>query len=155
MGYTIEIKELPAQLTLQTHKTVTMETIGQGMGEAFGAVMGQAEAGGHSYAGPPFVIYPEDCSGEFEMLLCMPVAPGGAEPAAASGVTLAEMPACTAACAMHLGPYDKVGAAYEALGSWMREHQRIPSGPPREIYLNDPAAVAPEELLTEIAWPIA
>jgi effector-binding domain-containing protein len=28
------------------------------------------------------------------------------------------------------------------------------AGPPRELYLNDPQEVPPEEILTEIDWPI-
>lgn len=155
MEYDVQIKELPAQLTLQVRKTVTMETIPTGVGEAFEAVMAQAEAGGHSYAGPPFITYPEECVDAFPLVLSMPVVPGGAAPDPASGVALQEVPGCTAACVMHVGPYDGVGGAYGALQGWMAANSKTPAGAPREIYLNDPDSVAPEELLTEVAWPIA
>jgi effector-binding domain-containing protein len=155
MDYAIQVKELPAQLTLQVNKTVTMSTIGQGLGEAFQAIMAQAEAGGAEYAGPPFVVYLEECVGEFPLLLCMPVTAGCPEPAGGSGVELKEAAACTAVCTTHLGPYDKLGDAYGVLQTWLTANGKVPAGPPREIYLNEPDKVRPEELLTEIAWPIA
>ena len=155
MDYTVQVKELPAQLTLQITKQVTFETIPAAMGEAFAAVMAQAEAGGATYAGPPFVIYPEECVGEFPMVLCMPVAPGGAAPDPASGVELTEVAGGTAASVMHMGPYERLGDAYAAMQTWLQANGKTPAGPPREIYLNDPGSVAPQELLTEIAFPIA
>ncbi len=154
MDYSIQLKDLPAQLALQVNKPVTMETIGPAMGEAFQALMSQAEACAATYAGPPFVFYPEECAGEFPMVLCMPVAPGCGAPATESGVELADVPAVHAACVLHKGPYDKVGEAYGALQTWMTANGKTPSGPPREIYLNDPGQVPPAELLTEIAWPV-
>jgi AraC family transcriptional regulator len=155
MGYSIEVKELPSQLTLQISKQVTFETIPAAMGEAFGAIMAQAEAGGATYAGPPFVIYPGGFEGDFPMVLHMPVAPGAAAPDPASGVELGEVAGGTAACVMHMGPYERLGEAYEAAQTWLQQNGKTPSGPPREIYLNDPGSVGPDELLTEIAFPIA
>ena len=54
-----------------------------------------------------------------------------------------------------LGPYDQVGEAYAALDAWVAENGRQVIGPPREVYLNDPQTTAPEELLTEVVWPLA
>jgi effector-binding domain-containing protein len=36
----------------------------------------------------------------------------------------------------------------------MAANGRTPAGPPREVYLNDPATVAAADLLTEIDWPV-
>lgn len=154
MDYSIQVKELPSQLTFQVKKTVTMDSIGRGLGEAFAAIMEQAEAGGADFAGPPFVIYPEECVGEFPLLLCMPVTAGCPEPAEGSGVELRETQPCTAACTLHLGPYSKLGDAYGVLQTWFKANGKVPAGPPREIYLNEPDKVAPDELLTEVAWPM-
>ena len=155
MDYTVQVKELPTQLALQTTKTVTMATIGQGMGAAFEAIMSQAESGGARFAGPPFVFYPEECVGEFPMTLCMPVTPGATEPRPGSGVQLLEVCGGPAACVLHKGPYDKLGDAYGVLQTWLKANAKTPAGPPRETYLNEPDKVRPGELLTEIAFPIA
>jgi len=44
--------------------------------------------------------------------------------------------------------------AYHTLTGWISEHGHEIEGPPREIYLNDPQTVAPEELLTRVEFPI-
>lgn len=155
MGYSVELKELPAQLVLRAERTVTLDTIAQGIGQAFDAVTAQAMAGGARFSGPPFVIYPEECVGTFRLQLCMPVDAGCAAPARDSGVELVDVPGAAAACVTHQGPYDRIGGAYEALGAWLSAEGRRPAGPPREIYLNDPGQVEPARLLTEVAWPVA
>jgi effector-binding domain-containing protein len=57
------------------------------------------------------------------------------------------------AAAVHAGPYDEVVAAYEALSAWIEGHDERQGGPPREVYLNEPAeGVVP---LTEVLIPLA
>ncbi|MDD4567639.1 DNA-binding transcriptional regulator CueR [Methanoculleus chikugoensis] len=55
---------------------------------------------------------------------------------------------------LHTGPYPGVGKAYERLFAYMNEHRLVPAGPSRELYLNDPAEVPEEELLTEVQFPV-
>ena len=52
------------------------------------------------------------------------------------------------------GPYEQIAPAYHTLTGWISEHGHEIAGPPREIYLNDPQTVAPEELLTRVEFPI-
>ena len=54
----------------------------------------------------------------------------------------------------HLGPYDALAPAYHSLTSWITANGYEFAGPPREIYLNDPHTVAPEELKTRIEFPV-
>jgi effector-binding domain-containing protein len=37
---------------------------------------------------------------------------------------------------------------------WIQDHGHRIAGAPREIYLNDPQSVVPEDLLTEVQFPI-
>ena len=61
MEYEIGEKELAPQLAL-THRTpVTMATIADGIGGAFGVLMEHAGQTGAQWAGPPFILYPEIC----------------------------------------------------------------------------------------------
>ena len=106
---------------------------------------------GAQWAGPPFVLYPEACEGEFEVAVCMPVAPGAR---AGDAVTVEEVPGGVAASTVHVGPYHEIGPAYAALQRWMADNGRRPAGGMREVYLNDPDSVPPEALLTEIDWPV-
>ncbi|MBN1855547.1 MAG: GyrI-like domain-containing protein [Dehalococcoidia bacterium] len=56
---------------------------------------------------------------------------------------------------LHTGPYDESESAYEALFQWVEENGKQVTGPLREVYLNDPWIVEPEEILTEIYVPIS
>lgn len=151
MEYEITEKQLAPQLAL-THRTpVTMQTMGEGIGAAFGVLVEHAAKTGAQWAGPPFILYPEDCEGEFEISVCMPVTPGAE---GGERVTLEEVPGGTAASTVHVGRYNEIGKAYVALQKWMTDNDRRPAGMIREIYLNDPEAVPPEELLTEVDWPV-
>ena len=152
MDYVVKRKELSAQLALTVRKRVTMGSIAPAMGEAFAAIMAHVEAGGAQYAGPPFALYPGEMADEFDVVLCMPVAPGAT---AGPGVDLEEIPGGTFACTMHEGPYSTLGEAYEALQAWMAANDKQPGAPVREVYLNDPGSVPEAELLTEVGWTIA
>lgn len=55
---------------------------------------------------------------------------------------------------IHKGPYEDCGPTYEKLFAWLYENSKTISGFTREVYLNDPREVSPEEILTEIYAPI-
>ncbi len=147
----VQIKQLPAQNVLLIRKRVTTATIGEAMGAAFDTLMRHATATGAQFAGPPCVLYPQMPDGEFEIDVCAPVAPGAA---AGQDVELQELPASEAATLMHQGPYDAVGPSWQVLLQWVAASGRPISGPMREVYLNEPGTVAPEELLTELSVPL-
>jgi DNA-binding transcriptional MerR regulator len=65
-----------------------------------------------------------------------------------------ELSGGTFACVVHRGAYEELGLAYHALHAWVQEHGHEPRGPVRELYRNDPADVAPEELVTELLLPV-
>jgi effector-binding domain-containing protein len=65
-----------------------------------------------------------------------------------------ELPGGTMAKIVHQGPYEECTATYERLFAWIGAQGKRIAGPIREIYLNDPREVAPEEILTEVYAPI-
>jgi len=71
-----------------------------------------------------------------------------------SNIKIKEVPAQEVLYAIHKGPYREVGPSYAALFQYAREKGYIPLGCPMEIYLNDPAKVPENELLTEIQLPV-
>ena len=152
MGDDVQIKQLPAQLALVVSKRVKMGEVAQGMGEAFGTLMGHAGASGAQFVGPPFSLYPEMPSEEFTFMVCMPVAPGAV---AGDGVELEELPAVEAATLLYKGPYAGMEPSWRSLMEWVGKSGRQPAGPMREIYLSDPDTTAPEDLLTELVVPLA
>jgi effector-binding domain-containing protein len=55
---------------------------------------------------------------------------------------------------VHHGPYEACEPTYERLFAWISDKGLQITGPIREIYLNDPRVVSPEQILTEILAPV-
>ncbi len=64
------------------------------------------------------------------------------------------IPEHTVISTMHKGPYDKVGPVIEGLAKYALENNYDIIGPVTEVYLNNPNEVKPEELLTEVQFPV-
>ena len=69
-------------------------------------------------------------------------------------VTCYNLPGGPMAKIVHKGPYESCSAAYKQLFAWIAEQHKKVAGPIREVYINDPQKVPPEEVLTEIYAPI-
>jgi effector-binding domain-containing protein len=65
-----------------------------------------------------------------------------------------ELPGGKMVRALHRGPYETCPPTYERLFAWLADNGKWPVGPIREVYLNDPSEVPPEEILYEIYVPI-
>ena len=63
-----------------------------------------------------------------------------------------EIPAGTKATAIHRGPYDQLAPVYDSLNTYIADQGYIPTGVVYEYYLNSPAEVAMEDLLTQIVF---
>ncbi len=55
---------------------------------------------------------------------------------------------------LHKGPYDACEPTYLRLFTWMEERGLKVGRPIREVYLNDPHGIKPEEILMEIYVPV-
>lgn len=151
MAPEVHVKEIPVQLALTVHDRTSLADVSEVIGRAFTAIMACAQAGAQ-FAGPPFALYPAEVTAEFDVVVCMPVAPAAPT---VPGVSLEEIPGGTFASTVHKGPYSKLGAAYGAVQAWMVANGKKPLGPCREVYLTDPDSVPEDEVLTEIDWPFA
>jgi effector-binding domain-containing protein len=129
-----------------------MSQIGATMGEAFTTLMTHAQATGAEIIGPPFSLYPEVPQEEVLFRVALPVAQGAVS---GDGVTLEDLPGGEAATLLYRGPYDAMGQSWERLLEWVGASGRQPGGAMREIYLNDPEAVPPADLLTQLVVPLA
>jgi effector-binding domain-containing protein len=66
-----------------------------------------------------------------------------------------KLPGGKAAVTLHVGPYDKIGEAYDRLTAFVKEQGLKPLEVCYEFYLNDPVETPPEELKTEIYFPLS
>jgi effector-binding domain-containing protein len=70
-------------------------------------------------------------------------------------VVVDELPATDVAVVVHQGPYEGLADAYWSLGAWVGAHAEAADLAVRERYLvTEPEAGTPEDLRTEISWPI-
>ena len=70
------------------------------------------------------------------------------------GIGTKNVEQCEVASAMHRGAYDEVGKTYNDLVPWILENGYEIAGPSEEVYLSDPQNTPPEELMTEVRFPI-
>jgi len=127
--------------------------------DAFGKLYGWIGDKGYIPAGPPLGVYfkaPEQVPAE-ELLweICSPIA-GDTAPSGPDekGLGVKKVKGAEVASTMHKGPFDQVGHTIHALEAWIAANGYEIMGPYEEIYLTDPGKSTPEELLTEVRFPV-
>lgn len=153
MPYDVQITEVAPQRVAATKVHTNLSRIGDDIGAGFGALMMAMGREGISPAGVPLIVYPEviddETGGDLE--ICVPI---GGDFSGDAKVYSRELEGGSMATTVHHGPYEQIALAYHTLTGWISEHGHEIAGPPREIYLNDPQTVPPEELLTRVEFPI-
>lgn len=146
------IGESPARLVLYQHRVATLEDLPATIGRAFGELYERIGDAHVEPAGEPFVIYLDSSRPgvRWEVDICAPVSAPVHESA---DFGLMKMPAQRVVSFLHVGPYQDLRRAYDAIERYVREQGLTVSGPPREIYLSEPD-VPPAEVRTLIEQPI-
>lgn len=105
--------------------------------------------------GAPFISYlvmnQETKMGEME--LCVPTA----EVPSGNGIEVKEMPRIKAVCVTHIGPYENIYNAYEAINTYAAEHGLQLQLPFREVFIKGPGMILkgnPDKYITQIIFPI-
>jgi effector-binding domain-containing protein len=151
MTYQCEIVERTAQPALSMRRTVSIQELPQAVGQAFGQIGEYLQESGEPVAGAPFVAYYNMDMLALQIEIGMPVKhilPGIGD------IQAGQMPSGRLATCLHVGPYEELGGAYEALTAFVRDTSYEPSGVSYEIYLNDPTSTPPQELRTQIFFPL-
>jgi effector-binding domain-containing protein len=151
VDYTFELLDRPAQPALVIHTRASVRNLPQILGQAYGDIMRHAGQVGAQPSGAPFVAYRNMDMDDLDLEIGFPFA----QPVAGGGQVLAgEIPGGQAVTCVHVGPYDELHAAYDALHDWMTENGHAPAGAAYEFYLNDPQTTPPAELRTQLLQPI-
>lgn len=143
MKYEMRVQTLQPATAAVVTETLPIATIGPFIGEAVGLVM-QALQAQHAFpVGPPFASY--HMQGEtFVVSAGFPVA----RPFTADGrVVPMELPGGPTVITMHVGAYDEVAQAYDAIMAWLPSQNLLPAGDPWEQYLDGPEVAQPRTLL--------
>jgi len=64
------------------------------------------------------------------------------------------LPGCRALSVLYRGPYENLPLAHRQVREYLDAHGLSQTGPEREVYLNDPAEIEAEDLMTEIQYPV-
>ncbi|RZU53242.1 effector-binding domain-containing protein [Krasilnikovia cinnamomea] len=149
--YEITARTRQRQTTAVARATLTVAEIGPWLSRTYGQAAACAQAQGAAITGPPFARYHRLGPDRFSIEAGFPVLPpvvaeGGIQPSALPGGSIATT--------VHLGPYEQMTPAYEALTRWIKEHGGRPAGDPWEVYHSDPATQPdPATWRTEIVQP--
>jgi effector-binding domain-containing protein len=151
MTYDVSIHELPEQPILSIRSTIATSEIPRFLGRSWADLYGRVGLLGVAPTGHPFVIY-HSFGEAIDVEVCVPTA---TEVTANGRIQSRRLEPVTVARVLHIGPYEELGVAYEALNAWIREHDYEVAGPVRERYLNGPDTVkTPEGYRTEIDMPV-
>ena len=154
--YEVTLVDVPDQLVLGMQKTGRYAETASVIGE----VVQYAIANGAQFTGMPISLMHEpgreaamkaDREGTAVIDVAFPIA----KPVrSGERVECYELRGGRMAKTVHRGPYDACGPAYDALFEWLVKEGLRVTGPPREVSLNDPRTVKPEDILTEIYAPV-
>ena len=151
MSYQCEVKEQPPQPTLTIRTRTSVQNLPQLIGKSYGAIIQYLGQLSQYPAGAPFAAYYNMDMQNLDVELGFPVAkelPGKDE------IKPGRIPGGKFGVVLHTGPYDKVGPAYEALAKFVAEKGYEATGVAYEVYLNDPMQTKPEDLKTQVMFPL-
>lgn len=127
--------------------------------ESFSKLYDWIEQKGYQTSGPPMGIYfnspsevPDD---ELVWDLLIPI-DGEVDPSQPDkqGLGVKRLKTIQVASTKHKGPYEEVWKTYERLAFWIKQNGYKIVGPAQEVYLTNPEETPPDELLTEVMFPI-
>ena len=144
----VDLVETPVAVV---RATLSVAQMGPWLSQAFGAVDAYVAGRGVGPVGMPFGRYHPVGGDRFAVEAGFPVAH---EVAGAGQVVGSRLPGGPAVQTWHVGPYEALAAAYEALEGWLREHGGTAVGDAWEVYHSDPAAEPdPAGWRTEVIQP--
>ena len=147
--YEIEDRTLSAQPVCVITGKLPAHQIPNWLPEVYGRVFAYLTKSGVEPLGPPFARY-RPINGELEIEAGFPVE----SPLPGEGDIHASMfPPGPAAATWHIGPYEEMTTAYEAISYWITKKGARPEGPAWEVYHSDPQLEPPSKWRTEILQP--
>lgn len=150
MSYDIQVEERATTPIASVRKEIDQSEIGRWIDEAVGRIFPALGAAGVVPSGPMVCRYHTWRDGRTLCEVGIPVQ--GSVP---DGIDASELPGGRSATVVHVGQYDDLSKAYDALSAWMEESDESAGVGPYEIYLNDPRSTPAENLETKVIWPLA
>ncbi|WP_298667433.1 MerR family transcriptional regulator [uncultured Methanofollis sp.] len=149
------IKEIPALRVISrrekgTYEDVCHRLIGELMAAAFSP---ENRRNGVRIAGPVMMLCHDEeyREADADIEVAVPVA---GRVSVGEEVEVKTLPQVQVVSVLHTGPYYNLNLAYGRILEYAGAHDLALQGPDRELYYNNPQEVPPEELRTEVQYPI-
>ena len=147
----MEIKNVDTKQTLMKRVTTPVTELPEVMGRVYGEIAAFMQKQGIPFAGPPYALYRNMDMNALDVEIGFPVA---AHTEGTGDMKAGTIPGGSIASGVHVGSYSTIEQTYTALTAFIRDQGRTPTDWMYESYLNDPGQTPPEELQTEICFPL-
>ncbi len=137
--------------TASVRVTIPVSALKEEMAKGYGEIMSILGQQGVRPSGNPYALYRNMDMNALDVEMGFPVASAVKSEGRVRSSTL---PGGKTAISVHKGPYEEIGKAYGELSAFIQNQKLSPLGPCYETYLNDPQVTKPEDLLTEICFPL-
>lgn len=155
-GIDLQVVETQAAPILYLADSAAATEAATKLGVAYGQIGGFMQANGFKQVGAPMAITRrfDDATGFWEFDAAIPVDKREPVPPADSPVKAAMSYSGWAVRATHTGPYENMEPSYAKLIAFKTAAGFGDNGNSWEHYVVDPTTVAPEQIKTDIYWPI-
>lgn len=152
MKYEIDLRQSYGVSAISRRLRVSQAGLGAAISGSLAEVYRYLGETGGAPSDAPFVIHHERLKGgdRWDVEICAPVEHAIEPP---RGFRFRLLPEQTMATTVHHGSHHELGAAYDALRSWIEARDLAVAGPPRETYLTEPGPPA-MQTTTLIEWPV-
>ena len=151
MAYEVTLRNAHPQHILSRQLSVETSGLPAALSETFERLYQYMATIGVPPAGAPFVIYRSDPRSKvWDVEVCTPVS---REVDAPPGFACSTLSGGLVALTLHVGPYDQVASAWNALAAWVEQQGYRSADAPREVYLSPPETPS-DQIRTIIEWPV-
>ena len=147
----MEIRDTMERETVSIRTSTPLAKLPEVVGSCYEEIMQYLGPKGIQPVGAPFSIYYNMDMSNLDVEIGFPVA---TKVEGRGRVRPGRIPGGKCAVTVHVGPYETIGETYERLTAYVKEQGLETAAFCYEYYLNDPAQTPPEELETEIYFPI-
>jgi effector-binding domain-containing protein len=153
MSYEVRLREVQTIKAMTKRYVTGMKNVEGDFGSGFTEVWEHIEKNGGTLTGECFALYHDENFDPDKMDVEIGFSVADFVPDG-ENIKGREIGGGLHASVVHKGPYSGLEPAYATLAKWVEENGYIPLIPMRDLYLNDPASVPPEEVLTEVLFPV-
>ncbi len=149
----MEVRTVSEQNTLYVRTTTPVAELPQIMGTIYGEIAEFMQKEGVPFTGPPFALYHNMDMQALDVEIGFPV-PADSASRGNERVQAGKIPGGKVLAVLHTGPYSAMEETYtKAMAHIEKEGLKVMPWM-YEAYLNDPGETPPEQLQTEIFFPL-